>query len=62
MYTCNDEPSVEELLTDDAARLLMARDGLSDAIVRALVRDIQRRLGERRRALGAERRAIEHAA
>jgi hypothetical protein len=60
MYTRNDEPSVEELLTDEAARLLMARDGLSDAIVRALVRDVQRRLGERQRLPG--RRLVEHAA
>lgn len=60
MYTRNDEPSVEELLTDEAARLLMARDGLSDAIVRALVRDVQRRLGEGRRP--PERCLVDHAA
>ncbi|HZB93783.1 MAG TPA: hypothetical protein VE397_20210 [Stellaceae bacterium] len=51
MYAGNDEPSVEELLSDDAARLLMARDGLSDNVVRALVRDVQRRLKLRRDAL-----------
>jgi hypothetical protein len=53
MYLCNDEPTVEELLRDEAARLLMARDGLSDNIVRALVRDVQRRLRTRREALNA---------
>ena len=53
MYLCNDEPTVEELLRDEAARLLMARDGLSDNIVRALVRDVQRRLRSRRDALAA---------
>jgi hypothetical protein len=60
MYTGNDEPSVEELLTDEAARLLMARDGLSAAIVRALVRDVQRCLGERQWA--SARHPVEHAA
>jgi hypothetical protein len=53
MYLCNDEPTVEELLRDEAARLLMARDGLSDNIVRALVRDVQRRLRSHRDALAA---------
>jgi hypothetical protein len=53
MYLCNDEPTVEELLRDETARLLMARDGLSDNIVRALVRDVQRRLRSRRDALAA---------
>jgi serine/threonine protein phosphatase PrpC len=53
MYLCNDEPTVEELLRDEAARLLMACDGLSDNIVRALVRDVQRRLRSRRDALAA---------
>jgi hypothetical protein len=60
MYTRNDEPSVEELLSDEAARLLMARDGLNDAIVRALVRDVQRRLGARRQL--RERAFVECAA
>jgi DNA-binding CsgD family transcriptional regulator len=53
MYLFNDEPTVEELLRDETARLLMARDGLSDNIVRALVRDVQRRLRSRRDALAA---------
>jgi hypothetical protein len=53
MYLCNDEPTVEELLRDEAARLLMARDGLSDNVVRALVRDVQRRLRSRCDALNA---------
>jgi hypothetical protein len=48
MYIRNDEPSVEELLNDDVMRLLMARDGLSDQSLRALVRDVQRRLRTRR--------------
>ena len=52
MYIRNHEPSIEELLSDEIARLLMARDGLSDQIVRALVRDVQRRLQARRLALG----------
>jgi hypothetical protein len=50
MYVRNDEPSLEELLSDEATRLLMARDGLSVQAVRALVRDVQRRLGARREA------------
>ncbi len=53
MYLCNDEPTVEELLRDEAARLLMARDGLSDNVVRALIQDVQRRLRSRREALNA---------
>ena len=55
MYVRNNEPSIEELLNDEVMRLLMARDGLSDHVVRALVRDVQRRLGLRRGA--AETRA-----
>jgi hypothetical protein len=51
MYVRNREPSVEELLSDDITRLVMARDGLSDQVVRALVRDVQRRLNARRLAL-----------
>ncbi|HWG79722.1 MAG TPA: hypothetical protein VN681_08115 [Stellaceae bacterium] len=50
-YTRNDEPSVEELLTDEVMRLLMARDGLSENVVRALVHDVQRRLNLRRETL-----------
>ncbi len=51
MYVRNSEPSVEELLSDDITRMVMARDGLSDQVVRALVRDVQRRLKARRLAL-----------
>jgi hypothetical protein len=47
MYVRNTEPSVEELLSDEATQLLMARDGLSEHIVRALMRDVQRRLRDR---------------
>jgi hypothetical protein len=60
MYVRNSEPSVEELLSDDITRMVMARDGLSDQIVRALVRDVQRRLKARRQAL--ESAFAEHAA
>lgn len=55
MYLGNDEPTVEELLSDEAAQLLLARDGLSLQAVRLLVRDAQRRLRQRRDA--AERAA-----
>jgi len=37
MYPCNSEPSVEELLADPVARLLMARDGLRPEEVRSFV-------------------------
>ena len=51
MYVRNSEPSVEELLSDEITRLVMARDGLSDQVVRALMRDVQRSLQMRRLAL-----------
>jgi hypothetical protein len=44
MYTRNDEPSIEELLSDEVTRLVMARDGLSEQALRAVLRDAQRRL------------------
>lgn len=53
MYVRNSEPSIEELLNDDVTRLVMARDGLSDQMVRALVHDVQRRLRARRGAADA---------
>lgn len=53
LYIRNDEPSVEELLNDEVTRLLMARDGLSDHAVRALVRDVQHRLRAQREASSA---------
>lgn len=50
MYIRNVEPALEDLLSDDVMRLVMARDGLSDNVLRALLRDVQRRLGSRRDA------------
>jgi hypothetical protein len=50
MYVRNDEPTIEELLSDEVTRLVMARDGLSDHAVRLMIRDIQRRLRARREA------------
>ncbi len=50
MYFRNNEPSIEDLLSDEVTRLVMARDGFSDHMVRALVRDVRRRLHARRPA------------
>ncbi|HXZ01017.1 MAG TPA: hypothetical protein VEI03_13530 [Stellaceae bacterium] len=50
MYIRNNEPSIEDLLSDEVTRLVMARDGFSDHMVRALVRDVQRRLHARHKA------------
>lgn len=50
MYFRNKEPSIEDLLSDEVTRLVMARDGFSDHMVRALVRDVGRRLHARRQA------------
>ena len=44
MYIRNREPSVDELLDDPVMRLIMARNGLSDEAVRALITDLKRRL------------------
>lgn len=44
MYPSNSEPTVEELLTDPVARLLMARDGLQPEHVRFYVGAIRRQL------------------
>ncbi len=55
MYIRNVEPALEDLLSDEIMRLVMARDGLSDNVVRALLRDVQRRLGSRRDAPGSAR-------
>ena len=44
MYIRNREPSVDEILSDPVIRLVMERDGLSDAAVRALIADARRRL------------------
>lgn len=50
MYVGNVEPTVEELLSDEMMRLLVARDRLSLQAVRLLVREAQRRLRQRREA------------
>lgn len=44
MYLRNKEPSIDELLNDEVLRLVMARDGLSEAMLRAVIRDAQNRL------------------
>lgn len=44
MYFRNKEPTIEELLNDEITRLIMARDGFDDHTLRALFRDVQRRL------------------
>ncbi|HEX7967160.1 MAG TPA: hypothetical protein VF502_03000 [Stellaceae bacterium] len=44
MYVRNREPSVDELLNDPVMQLIMARNGLSDEAVRALIADLKRRL------------------
>lgn len=52
MYVGNDEPSIEELLSDETARLLLARDGLDLQTVHRLVREAQHRLRRRDDAAG----------
>ena len=44
------ETSINELLTDAIARLLMKRDGVEEAVLRQLMRDVRK---ARRQALGA---------
>lgn len=44
MYVRNREPSIDELLSDPVARLVMARDGLSIEAVRALFAEAKERL------------------
>ncbi len=44
MYFRNSEPSVDELLNDPVMQLIMARTGLSEAAVRALMAEVKRRL------------------
>jgi len=56
MYSANGEPTVAQLLTDPIARLLMKRDGLRPAGVRAYLIAAKRRLVELRRL---EREAAE---
>jgi hypothetical protein len=45
-----DEPSVQELLNDPIALLLMAPDGLEPDIVRACIADVRRKPAARERA------------
>jgi hypothetical protein len=35
-YTCNEEPTLDELLGEDAVRLVMASDGWTEARIRML--------------------------
>lgn len=44
MYPSNSEPTVEELLADPVASLLMARDGLHPEDVRSYVGAVRRQL------------------
>lgn len=48
------EPTVEELLSDPIARLLMARDRLRPEVVWECVKDAKRRLRQRERCERAE--------
>ena len=48
MYLRNAEPTVEELLDDPIAHLLMARDRLQPEQVWAYVNDARRRLRDRK--------------
>jgi hypothetical protein len=48
MYLRNAEPTVEELLDDPIAHLLMARDQLQSEQVWAYVNDARRRLRDRK--------------
>jgi len=48
MYLRNVEPTVEELLNDPIACLLMARDGLQSEQVWACVNDARRKLSGRK--------------
>ena len=47
MYIRNAEPTVEELLNDPIAHLLMARDGIEPEQVWAYVKDARRKLRDR---------------
>jgi len=47
MYIRNAEPTVEELLNDPIAHLLMARDGIEPEQVWAHVNDARRKLRDR---------------
>jgi hypothetical protein len=41
-FTLNEEPSLDELLSEPIIRLLMARDGVDEEIVRRLAGDVCR--------------------
>ena len=43
MYVGNREPSIDELLNDPIARLLMRRDAVDAEIIRSLIDDIKLR-------------------
>jgi hypothetical protein len=49
------ESSINELLNDAIARLLMKRDGVEEAVLRQLMRDVRK---ARRTALGGDRRGV----
>jgi hypothetical protein len=44
MHSFNSEPSIEDILSDPVTRLVMARDGLTDDIMRAVIAEARRRL------------------
>jgi hypothetical protein len=51
------EPTLDELLADSGVRLLMAKDGVDEAIVRQIAREIRERMrrSRSRKAADAER-------
>ena len=54
MHIRNSEPTVEELLDDPIAHLLMTRDRLQSAQVWAYVNDARRKLRDRNEAQSAK--------
>jgi hypothetical protein len=44
------EPTLDELLAEPAVRLLMSRDGVDEAALRRLAREIRERAAQRRAA------------
>jgi hypothetical protein len=55
MHHCQMESSINELLNDAIARLLMKRDGVEETVLRQLMRDV-RKAG--RQALGGDSRDV----
>jgi hypothetical protein len=53
------ESSINELLNDAIARLLMKRDGVEETVLRQLMRDVRK---ARRQALGGNSRGVAHPA